>query len=239
MREFAPHLHRLLTLLPAISFSALVLCRPVAVTAPVLPTHSAEIKIIYSRQESPMELTVKQRQNLDDALAKDGARREVWFVYVRSNSNNEAGTLSAEVFFKPDKSSARLRKGSVSDAGGFESNVKLWPADPYFEVSPKDRPFKDGELAIPDQQYLPFPAPVNEQGKLPSEMKDADVIGLADFARDTLGRNWGDVEPITSIVKDDDDVLTVTTGFSSGSIIKIRKVGSAWALIGRIGLWAN
>lgn len=240
------------------------------------PTTRPEVAVVYADHGSPGRLTAGQAEQVGraaTALAPDG--RAAWFVLVRSNHLGAAGEgaagdmLHATIYYAPDASSPRLRKGRAVGLTLFGRKLRSGEPVPYLQVSPGDAPFPDppgvpGVPAVPALADLPFGPPLTGN-RAPAEVGGDDLVRLVDAARAILradaakterwARHQGPDarahaarernEPIHRIEKDG-DVLRVYTGWQTGirsgggRFVDLRRAGGEYRQISEgIGLWRS
>lgn len=160
--------------------------------------------VVHSRFD-PAPLTDEQT---DDILERAGNVAPtgigVWFILLRNNrERNGVLRYAVTVFFEPDSTTARLRKGKYVRVDGLGDALRdclcralaaegspdgpmpsrqwceSWPprASPLFDycqVSRQETPFTD-DRAVPDGSLLPFPAP--------DGFTDEETVDVVDFIR--------------------------------------------------------
>ncbi|HET6250091.1 MAG TPA: hypothetical protein VFE47_20540 [Tepidisphaeraceae bacterium] len=126
MEEFAHHLRRLLALLPAISLSALVGCRPVAVTAPVLPTPPAVVTVDFDNVNWSVQKSLSRARMLQG----DGTIGEIFAAVWDTRSDptlvvlrNNMATLSGQAFTVDMVD----RTGKIVRTGRVDCDASLFP----------------------------------------------------------------------------------------------------------------
>ena len=88
--------------------------------------------MLYSKQNDSVPLEPEQvREVVRAAEAVKPEGREIWFVFVVWNSRLEGGVLDAALFYTPDESTPRLRKGCCVPIGLVAREIRLGDLSPY------------------------------------------------------------------------------------------------------------
>jgi hypothetical protein len=213
-----------------------------AQTAGVATTPSAKVEtigdgipIVYLDYESPRRLSPEQTQIVVRAAAQARPKdRQTWFVLVLCNSKPY---WNISVYYSPDKSSARVRRGQCARIS------KDFP-DPalvsYVLVSQADAPFGE-KLDVPGGADLPLRVS-SKEGKAPAPMSDEELAALVDFARPIFQRANGKSEqwrlaPIHRISVDGDS-FEISCGWvvamldASLRVITVQKQGGKLTQVG-------
>ncbi len=215
-------------------------------THPIIASTSPPIEVRYDPALSPKALTAQEKNeltNLAAARANDDCRP--WFVCVRYNDN---GIFAADLFFAPDTSSARLRKGTYAHVEGWEdllSVVKDGPAEQmprYAQISPPTEPF-DHRLTVPDRVMMPFEPDHHFFGEA-VKLSDSELVSLVDLVRPVFAKNDGG--PIYRI-EAKGEMIRVFSGEQQGPLggggrfvdVK-RKIGGGFELANEeVGRWVS
>ena len=168
------------------------------------------------------------------AFALEPPDAEVWFVAV---VYVDRFCFHADVYFKPDESSPRLRKGRYA---GLQSQRNDPPRElrdrdvfTYAQVSPADEPFGD-TLDVPQMAYIPFHWPrlrewelqkrSRREGEERTPMSGEEVVRLIDAAR--AGFDDPPTSPVCAIrYEPDEEAIAVACGVSGhgGNAVFLRK----------------
>ena len=185
---------------------------------PPAPT-PAEVPAVYDQRLGPLELTRRQKlEIIAQAAPLTPKGRKIWYVLVRDNRRFE-GELSyiATVYFSPDFSSARLRKGKCMHVWHVSAEMRetserfmklvnvdqreLPPRLPgYRQVSLAAQPFGEN-VAVPEKILWPF--------TVDGEFTDQEVIEIVDFVRAAIKRRKGQLLGLLEFVPDE-PVLSIT-----------------------------
>ena len=196
---------------------------------------------MYSDYESPRQLTSDQFDLIFRTASHSKVKdRRIWFVLVVCNSRPLLASpyLRAKVYYAPDESSPRIRKGRFVgiDKGSEESTYE----GIYLQVSRSDHALTE-KLEIPDLREMPFGPPRVKNG--PVQMTDEELVRLVDFVRARLDANAGVEfranEPILSI-SGDRDLFEVRSGWIAantsgrGRTIHVKRADGGFQQIGNI-----
>jgi hypothetical protein len=175
----------------------------------------------------PAALTPKQLGAVLGAVAEQEPQRPVWFVLVLNHSRGWllGESLTAAVYFEPDESAERLRKGRywvvVRRAGS--GGRAVGPLS-YAQVSPPGTAFGQ-HLGVPDLTYIPISHPFGEP--TPLIRTDADLVAAVDAAREGL-RTDADVpdewrrEPVRRFGQSD-ALIQAFHGWGGGGVLTFLK----------------
>jgi hypothetical protein len=229
--------------------------------APEIPCIESS-HLFYHNHINPEPLSKEQLKILSTFVCETKPNH-VWFVRVLYNRRD---TLNATIYFLPDYSSERLRKGKFTsynsffgykspkrylDEHGFDPNEVPKPEYyEYVDVLPKYYSPSPGQTPISDH-LIPFSVSTN--------LSDQEIIEISDFIRfenikkpkpndssldlleiedvDPINRNL----PIMLITKEGKNIK-VTTGTQEGpwagigQILEIKKIENGYELVS-IGMW--
>lgn len=164
--------------------------------------HSEPIQVIYDERLSPDRLTPAQLAELvKGAKPATMAGLKIWYIHVHDNSIIEGKAIwNATVFFKPDSSTGRIRKGKCQrDGPGALGSGCLFD---YVQVSLPGEPFGE-KLEPPPPRLWPF--------MRPEGFSDEEIIEIVDFARTSPG-DFNGKEPIHFINRQKDGVIEAESG---------------------------
>lgn len=205
------------------------------------------VPVIYHPLLKPDELQAGQLERILDKVRQSGSQhRKIWFVRVLPNEADRLDTFNAVVYYRPEYSSERLRKGRFFRIDGLtmtdDDRGEALDGNPpdeaavcqdYCQVSSPDRGF-GFELEVPPHDLL-FPFSRGE------DVSDEEVVEVADFVRSMAqsGNSYsgfkGDA-PVVLIEKKDGLIeirAGATDGLVSGAghILRIRKTGARYELM--------
>lgn len=159
---------------------------PVAEGPAPAPSIAPATAIRYAEYLNPAALRPEQLTEIEaEAEKARPAGRDVWFVLVLSNRLYQGKwDYRAIVYFTPDETSPRLRKGRYLGVSSlflrYRDRLPKHDAElsNYVQVSLPDKPF--GEVAeVPWGPELPFDPP--------EEVAEADLVPVLDAARRIIG----------------------------------------------------
>ena len=213
-----------------------------AIAASTLPP----IEVQYDPALSPKALTEGENAELKQLAAESAkGNRRAWFVRVRYN---DRGIFAADLFFAPDTTEPRIRKGTCAHVEGWSdllSVVKDGPADEmprYVQISLPNEPFDD-HLTVPDRERMPFQPDHRFFGKA-VKLSDEELISLVDLVRPVFAKNDGG--PIYRIEMKG-ELIRVFSGEQQGPLagggrfvdVK-RKAGGGFELANEnVGVWTS
>ena len=166
------------------------------------------------------------------ALALQPRDAEVWFVAV---VYVDRLCFHARVYFRPDESSPRLRKGRYARLQDWQDERGRPTRDveirTYAQVSPPDEPFGEA-LDVPQMPHIPFHWPSlaqwelekrsRREGEERTPMSADEVVRLIDAAR---GARPPDAPVCTIQYEAEEDAIAVARGVSGhgGKTVFLRK----------------
>lgn len=201
-------------------------------------------QVIYHTRLDPEPLTNKQLAWLSKYIKRARLdQKEIWFVRVILNRNQY---LNAVIYFIPDITSSRIRKGKyihckhnprlVSKLG--EETLKF-EAREYCQVSLKEKPFTPQIEIPPQNSLLPF--------AVPKDFSEQEIVDIVDFilsapkekAKTCINLIYAGIFQNLPIIriKREGEIIRVKTGTQehgiagSGLILEIRKTGEDYELI--------
>jgi hypothetical protein len=200
-------------------------------------------QVIYHTRLTTEPLTRRQFGMLSKSIKNVRLdNKDVWFVRILCNLHPH---LNAKIYFMPDTTSKRTRKGKYTyfrliDLALLDLKVEdLKPPEclEYIQVSLKDKTFT-AQVAIPPQNsMLPFSVSEN--------FTDQEIVEIVDFIRTRpmntrrkTGRLYFQVKrnlPIMTIIKEG-EVIKVRTGTQEhglagrGQVLEIRKTDQGYEL---------
>ena len=191
------------------------------------------VPVIYHPLLKPEKLQAEQLKGiLDKASQSVPEHGKIWFVRVLCNEADRLDTFSAVVYYRPEYSSDRLRKGRffcIDEDPPDEAAV----CREYCQVSSGERDF-GFDLEVPGQDML-FPFSRGEDVSDEEVVEVVDFIGSMAQSSNSYSEFKGDA-PVVSIDKKD-GVIEIRTGTkqdlagSAGHILRIRKTGTRYELI--------
>lgn len=147
----------------------------------------------YDPALSPKALTERENAELKTlAAASAKGKRRAWFVRVRYN---DKGIFVADLYFAPDTTEPRIRKGTCAHVEGWGdllSVVKDGPAKEmpkYVQISRPNEPFDD-RLTVPDREMMPFQPDHRFFGEA-VKLSDEELVSLVDLVRPVFAKNDG------------------------------------------------
>jgi hypothetical protein len=162
--------------------------RVTSITAATKPaTQPAAIAIVYSPRVARFSAS-EEAQLREVARESEPPGEPVWFVYVH------AWGTRADIFYAPQQSTPRLRKGHYRQVwGGGSTSDSVYRFEfkapegftlqDYMHVSPSaSKPFGDG-LAVPDGSVLSLPVQTDVLSLAPGVVSDEDMISILDQVR--------------------------------------------------------
>lgn len=201
-------------------------------------------QVIYHTRLDPEPLTSKQLALLSKYIKRARLdKKEIWFVRVILNRNQY---LNAVIYFIPDTTSSRIRKGKyihcrhnprlVSKLG--EETLRF-EAQEYCQVSLKEKPFTSQIEIPPQNSLLPF--------AVPKDFSEKEIVDIVDFilsapkekAKTGINFIYAGIFknlPIMRITREG-EIIRVKTGTQEhgiaggGLILEIRKTGEDYELI--------
>jgi hypothetical protein len=211
------------------------------IASPPLP-----IEVRYDPALHPKALTAQEKAELINAAA-DSANIGVraWFVRVRYN---DKGIFAADLYFAPDTTTPRIRKGTLAHVEGWGdllSVVKDGPAEEmprFVQISRPNEPF-DERLTVPEREMMPFEPDHRYFGEA-VKLSDNELVSLVDLVRPVFARNDGG--PIYRIEMKG-DWIRVFSGEQQGPLagggrfvdVK-RKAGGGFELVNDdVGIWVS
>jgi len=227
-------------------------------TVPVGP-----LEVRYGTHLNPAKLSPQQLAEITEiAEAHRPAGREIWYVRVATNDKYKGEWhYSAAVYYTPDVTTGRIRKGKMTGAssmfGGVAEHKKLrerlresakrHPEElsdtdlgEWVQIAPADRPFGT-ELKVLFGAVAPF-APVKG-------ISDDDLVAIVDDARRAhdVGRLAEVDEPICMIEIDGEekDKFVVFFGWldaplaGGGSVVTVRKTPKGYKAPDGAGHWVS
>lgn len=189
-----------------------------------------EIPIIYHNRFKPEPLSRSQKEKiLNEANSLAPKDQQIWFIRVLYNRLSH--TYNIAVYYTPDQTTERIRKGKFVQLGSLRNEmIEKWfksvlgwksseqdvgklvslPQDKcledYCQVSLSSKPFSF-ELEIPPQNtLLPFLVPTN--------LTDKEIIEIIDLIRETYPSHK---EPIICMIKEDNRIGIMTGTVESGT----------------------
>lgn len=222
-------------------------CTHQSPSATTLPsTRPPPIEVRYDPALNPKALTAQEKTELiKSAAASAKGNRRAWFVRVRYN---DKGIFAADLYFTPDTSSARIRKGMCAHVEGWGdllSVVKDGPAEQmprYSQISLPNEPFDD-RLTVPDRDMMPFEPNHRYFGEA-VKLSDDELVSLVDLVRPVFAKNDGG--PIYRI-EARGEIIRVFSGEQQGPLagggrfvdVK-RKAGGGLELVNEdVGIWVS
>jgi hypothetical protein len=211
-----------------------------ATQAAKVDTIGKNIPVVYVDYESPRKLSADQIEIVLRAAEETRPKeRQVWFVLVLCNSKHllAADYWNISIYYSPDASSARVRRGQCARISKDFPRPGLVP---YVQVSRADSPFGE-KLEIPKGPDLPFHLRLEKDGA-PMQMEDKDLAELVDFARPIFAKEAGkstrwEFAPIHGISGDGESfdvgmgwVVANTDGITRG--INVRKEKGGFKQVG-------
>lgn len=143
-----------------------------------------ELPAVYAAYGDPAPVTPEQTRWIQDSASRaTPSGRSVWFVLILDNDPSDLGVLSARVFYTPDSSTARLRKGSYINVRRVQGRSFQSERLHYCQVSAANKPF-DGSTTVPPVTLLPFATPTDQTGTVLFD--DTELVQLVDAVRHAL-----------------------------------------------------
>jgi len=215
-------------------------------THPIDTSTLPPIEVRYDPALSPKALTERENAELKQLAAESAkGNRRAWFVRVRYN---DKGSFAADLYFTPDTTEPRIRKGTCAHVEGWGdllSVVKDGPAEEmprYVQISLPNEPFDD-RLAMPDREMMPF-QPDHRFFGMAVKLSDEELISLVDLVRPVFAKNAGG--PIYRIEMKG-ELIRVFSGEQQGPLagggrfvdVK-RKAGGGFELANEdVGIWVS
>lgn len=160
--------------------------------APSGPSTQPVPPVVYLSHSEPLSVSEKVPGRIAEMASSSAVLdKRIWFMAVVANGPEGS---KVEVFYAPDQTTARLRKGRFVCIPGLAVGE-------YAQVSSLDKPFTK-ELDVPNRADLPFPWPY-VLNKYEAEghrlaLKDEDLVRLVDAAR-AMRKPKPDDDPICMI----------------------------------------
>ena len=143
------------------------------------PTTQPHVPVVYARPKDNKPLTEAQVQEALRVAGELRPRRDgrdIWFIAV---IRNRFANLRVVVYYAPDESSPRLRRGRCAVFWTYTGADPL--IQPYLLVSRPDKPFGD-RLEIPAVPDLPFKPPEDFRFR-PVWVGDDELVRVVDVGR--------------------------------------------------------
>jgi hypothetical protein len=150
-------------------------------------TRPAAVAIVYSPRVARFAAS-EEAQLREVARKSEPPGEPVWFVYVH------AWGTRADIFYAPQQSTPRLRKGHYRQVWGggstpdpvyrFEFKApEGFTIQDYMQASPSaGKPFGDG-LSVPDGSVLSLPVQTDVLSLAPGAVSDEDMVAILDQVR--------------------------------------------------------
>ena len=143
-------------------------------------TRPAQVPILYA--PGVAHFWVGREEELREiARRSELPGRYAWFIYVHASRGR------ADIFFSPEESTPRLRKGQFRQAlGNGMLGFAVYDAlgyEDYMQVSPSaNEPF-GSELSVPDASVLSLPVDTRVLSLAPGSVSDEAFVSIIDMVR--------------------------------------------------------
>lgn len=217
-----------------------------ATQAAVAAAAPPPVEVRYDAALKPEALSAAEKADLTAASLKNASvTSRAWFICVKYNRH---GIFAADVYFVPDRASARIRRGTFARTESWGDLLSLVEKGPsremsrYVQVSAPEVPFDD-RLTVPSDQMMPFDPERSYFGE-PVKLTDDEFVELVDLVRPVFAKEGGG--PICRIERKGEKIR-VFSGPSQGPLsgrgrfvdLK-RKAGGGFELAGNeVGIWAS
>jgi hypothetical protein len=172
-------------------------------------TRPAQIPFVYAPGVAHFWVG-REEQLCNIARQSEPPGQHAWFIYVHASRHR------ADIFFSPEQSTPRLRKGQFCQVLGdgmlgFDLKGRLGHQD-YMQVSPSaSEPF-GSELSAPDGSVLSLPVVTDVLTLAPGSVSDEAFVSILDMVRGHLNDVWDPGDGLLAIGVDGENNVVIDFG---------------------------